>query len=215
MKRIVPVLVLVMTWTIFASSQTIDTRDLTIVRESTNAPPPQLSGGRYSHQRVEQAPLEVTLGNFDRLTYDMYEKITYRVVIQNVGVAVFDLPWERDWGHLIEDSNSPLLSCVLSLEVVDAQRKRHSLNGVVLYGSHSSPQTLKTLRPGEAVELIVPGKWAFDSAVAAQSILDTLPGIVSVVGALGFVGQPPGHWYKSTISTNQISVHLSPVPGAR
>jgi hypothetical protein len=101
------------------------------------------------------------------------------------------------------------VSYVIGLEVVDERRQYHALQAVAVYGSRGSPRTLRTIRPGEAVELIVPGKWEFQSEAGAGSILGSLPRDVDVVARLAFAHQPQGHWYAPAASANAIAVHLN------
>jgi hypothetical protein len=206
---------LLLIWTTAGASsavaQTVDTRDLTVVQLSTDAPAPRAPGVLFSNQSIERAPLEVKLLDFGRLTYEMYDHFTYSITVRNVGRVPFAVPWERDWGHLVTDSSIPLISCVVSMDIVDEKGKFHSLSGVTLYGSPGSPGTMRTLQPGEAVELILPGKWEFASTVAEQALLGTLPRTVDVVATVAFLHQPPGHYYQRAVSANRFAVNLMPV----
>lgn len=151
-----------------ASSALFQSDVLNLTKRQSNpaAIPPVLSlGGPPSSPHVDPSPLPVviTLASLDKTAYRGGEPLVFEVVVsaeREVTIPWSTSPWTM--GTEERDATDGGVEFHIGLEVVgdtDELNRLHTLGTV--FGSNRLPGSLRTLRPGEAVRIRVPGYWQY------------------------------------------------------
>jgi hypothetical protein len=147
-----------------AAAQSGDLLDLTLAADSQTLAPDRFNGpmGGSSSDWPQTLPIEMTLLDLPASGHRFYEPFIYRLRLENVGSEPVVIPWEPDWTQIVDDPEHVIANLIIWTDVGDRPfPDSRALSGSIrLYGSRSTPRTLKTLAPGASVEIIIPSRWS-------------------------------------------------------
>ena len=109
------------------------------------------------------------------------DEFEFRLRLKNVGPVTITLPWAPD-GLVPEASNVQRASALIEVESLDGKRRLGQLDGFLLAGVETKPDSLRRLAPGATALLRVPARWSSISADVSDGILREPMGQVRVRG---------------------------------
>lgn len=140
--------------------QPLVVRELTFSGSSVDSTREPDKGVRGRSTRLPAPALAINFSIANPVS-QTWEHFAYEVVISNIGSETIILPTFADRAVIV-NTPSPLKDRQLGISIIiDAPGgKRAGVYGLELYGSPTSPGTLQSIRPGEAIKIQAVGVWA-------------------------------------------------------
>jgi hypothetical protein len=110
-------------------------------------PPPVADAGP-----VPRFPFDVTLTSTDRNGYTVGESMIFEIELRNVSKRPVAVPWTID-RSLIRSTMPGARALVVSLTFTHAVQGEETIGHQTVYGAEAVPGTLRTIEPGEILEM--------------------------------------------------------------
>ena len=213
--RTVGLLMLACAWATPGLGQPVETIDLRVksARRVSRCGDLSMPGSAFRDSKTE-VPVEVSLLELDRDSYNYFDVFTYRVAVKNTGTVPLVLPRQRTapvavYGPNGCETTQEDILYLLQLRVRLAGTE-HVANTMVLGAGANDVGRVMRLAPGQTVEFIAGGRWDFVPPVVATEVQEQLPATLQAVAALVLGRSPQVKGSGTSLSTNSVPINLLP-----
>ena len=209
-QRVIIFVFLCLQLSIVAQSRATYFLDLTKIQPSSS-PGSIESGGVFNpHEKIPMVPLKMTLLALEPTTCPIGGKVTYEVLLENISKEAFTIPWSGDENSTKLKSGiygNGYLDTFISLSLADSASTKVLLTAQSIYGSNTTPDSLKTLRPGQTARIRIKGNLYLSDSSAADRIVPQLPKKFEITAAYLLSNKPHMLTYDPVVS-NSVTITL-------
>ena len=202
-------------WATPGLGQPVETIDLRVKSARTVSPcGHETMRGSARRDSKTEVPVEVSLLELDRDSYNYFDVFTYRVAVKNTGTVPLVLPRQRTAPVVVNgpagcETTQEEILYLLQLRVRLAGTE-HVANTIVLGAGANEVGRVMRLAPGQTVEFIAGGRWDFVPPVVADEVQQQLPATLQAVAALVLGRSPQVKGAGTSLSTNSLPINLLP-----
>src|SRR6476660_839048 len=202
-------------WATPGLGQPVETIDLRVKAARTVSRCGDLSmPGSARRDSKTVVPVEVSLLELDRESYNYRDVFTYRVAVKNTGTVPLVLPRQRTAPVAVNGPNGcettqEEILYLMQLRVRLAGTE-HVANTIVLGAGANEVSRVMRLAAGQTVEFVAEGRWNFSPPVVADEVQQQLPATLQAVAALVLGRSPQVKGSGTSLSTNSLPINLLP-----